>query len=97
MASEVPTEIDTSVTAVGPLAEMFAGMNIGNDVTAEATSAATTSVQAEASSATDATADAQQQSQKRRVDEVGRPTPSESVAGRQHHESFPGKLRQDDS
>ena len=82
MASEVPTEIDTSVTAVGPLAEMFAGMNIGNDATAEETSAATTSVPAEVSSATDVTSEQQSQSAKRRADEEGRPTPSESVAGR---------------
>ena len=77
MASEVPATIDTSVTAVGPLADMFAGMNIGNDDTAEATSATT------GATTGDATAEQQSQSSKRRVDEEGRPTPSESVAGRQ--------------
>ena len=77
MASDdVQVTVDTSVTAEGPLAEMFAGMNINQQES---------SLQAEATSAaTDVTSEQQQsQSSKRRADEEGRPTPSESVAGRQ--------------
>ena len=76
MASDdVQVTVDTSVTAEGPLAEMFAGMNINQQES---------SLQAEATSAaTDVTSEQQQsQSAKRRADEEGRPTPSESVAGR---------------
>ena len=75
MASDdVQVTVDTSVTAEGPLAEMFAGMNINQEES---------SVQAEATSAaTDVTSEQQSQSATRRADEEGRPTPSESVAGR---------------
>ena len=75
MASDdVQVTVDTSVTAEGPLAEMFAGMNINQQES---------SLQAEATSAAaDVTSEQQSQSAKRRADEEGRPTPSESVAGR---------------